>query len=1669
MRKFYIRILLVTGLITIIPTEFKAQVLCETCRNCIKPNEEVETTNEGNNIKDAKYKFDLDESPEAEMTLEEGDLLGTETEAITGVGVEVETEIAEVTAADLAVVAEAATGAIGAVVAVAMLGFEIYEWVHESIVQHSHYEEASAKLKRTAGEYIVPMLPTFPVNGEDLDVTKDNVSYVISLKKTINEKSVRDYLTSNHLDQHIGKEYPISQMKDNLLYAFSTFKQDYQKRDDSRYTGGMTMPSDTYFMDYVGGRKSYSTNIPIELVAGFYNPAEWSKSTYTREVANITLSKHGNNEAWTNVSMHYKHKNPVLTSEDWPTAYRNNYTNTRERTLEIQSKIVIDIARKQDKWYGFTDAKTGMPIPPDPANTILKTVVENIPYTVEDTGDKLLFRINNVNIKGLSLEKSDLVLRIRFKAYDTYTTLPNKYSYTRWTKSCDENLNLYSQIFPTTPIAQNDSFCTNMETIGIISAGSSGGIDVQGNKMLLPPPSATDKTLAFLTIRDYQPRDNEASIAKKTNQSSVNPFPILTTSGRTVYKSNSIGNPKYGTSNLNLSVPYNENWKKIEYIELKNASSNAVAVLKFGAEKNANNVITKYGLKSAYYNTPENVLTTYLLSPSTTTGVLPDISTITTSTPYITTISDTALTTKSYILQGVPFSADELVYVIAHYTDGSLSKKLVKINAINNFIPRAYYKFRNGFRNLILSHGNRVEDETRSHWLIELSENGFYTITNRKTGKVFGFTNGENGVYNWDPSNLGLYWNLKFTPNGSVKLFNIGQKAYLSLNEDGKLIYNFSDDLEFIFEKQADAEPLLNDTPQYVSNKSQGNILSSNDIGQAILDKKNSLSNITDNRHSNMIYSGCFTYTIQNDKTKKYLHLNSNKKLEWNAENGTTWLYRPKQDGYFTLSYDNYVLSSDNEITSGITISDTGVSGISENPPALSNDNYQFKLDNIIEYPDLVAHYAFDNNTKDSSEYANNGISHGELTYVNDAERGLVANFDGINDYVETKINYNPGADRDMSVELWIKSDNANYMDLIKSGKLGIDKDLNSNLSLYQINSLEVKESVSGVKIDDNNWHYIVGVFDAKPDNTKDVKLYIDGKLITSKNISSQFTSKPLDLLIGSSSYSRTIKGLVDNVKLWKKTLTPEEITQEFGKFKREELIAHYNFENNLQDLSKYQHHATSYGGLSFTNDSERGLATQFDGIDDYMDTNLIPSDFFKGNSMTFSSWVKVTNSSPNHYYFMMSDIFSSFIRDGIPEPWVGSSNWAGSSLNAKIVDGKWHYLTYVYEKRNIDMSIKMYMDGISIFERQIPSSYALDNSQSHSLLYGNRKNNSRNLLFYKGLLDEVKIWKKALSVAEITHEYNNSKINIVAGPIALYKFEDNANDSSGNNHHGTVNGPVSYTNDAIRGKVAKFEGGYVNTNFNFNPNNYNGHLTIGFWMKNKISSANNPTLIGGNNYYIEKNNNKLYHVIRGSDGNYLGFDNQNTFNENSWYYVIYVIDKESDGKIRRDLYVNGSLVGTSSSPSSQSMYTEGTLHTIIGSDINLRSFEMYDGYLDNVIIWDRSLNSNEVSYQYLREVSSTSPTSLSQRSSAKTTSTISIDNNNINIVVYPNPTDSVINITTDKVISKSIIFDFSGKSVQEFGNQKRLDISKIKEGIYILKVIFKDGTTENIKIIIAR
>ena len=221
-------------------------------------------------------------------------------------------------------------------------------------------------------------------------------------------------------------------------------------------------------------------------------------------------------------------------------------------------------------------------------------------------------------------------------------------------------------------------------------------------------------------------------------------------------------------------------------------------------------------------------------------------------------------------------------------------------------------------------------------------------------------------------------------------------------------------------------------------------------------------------------------------------------------------------------------------------------------------------------------------------------------------------------------------------------------------------------------------------------------------------------------------------------------------------------------------LIAYYSFdniENNiLKDDSGNGHDGIIYGNPKVV-DGVKGKALEFDGIDDYI---IVPNsnDLNPKYEITISAWFVSKDTSKSgssgdlltkgQWYpglrqieFPIHHYPSDYMRFAI-NPDGGSLSWISTEYdwNIKQELNKWHHVVGVFDGRHL----KLYLDGKLVSEKTLDKLTPINCPENPENLYiGGGKDYWGDIANkFKGIIDEIRIYNRALSDDEIKALYNS-------------------------------------------------------------------------------------------------------------------------------------------------------------------------------------------------------------------------------------------------------------------------------------------------------------------------
>lgn len=221
---------------------------------------------------------------------------------------------------------------------------------------------------------------------------------------------------------------------------------------------------------------------------------------------------------------------------------------------------------------------------------------------------------------------------------------------------------------------------------------------------------------------------------------------------------------------------------------------------------------------------------------------------------------------------------------------------------------------------------------------------------------------------------------------------------------------------------------------------------------------------------------------------------------------------------------------------------------------------------------------------------------------------------------------------------------------------------------------------------------------------------------------------------------------------------------------------------------------------------------------------------------------------------------------------------------------------------------------------------------------------------------------------------------------IAWYPFNGDADDESGNNLDGVTNGAVLTTDRNGNSNSAYYFDGindFIELPSSLELDNLNGGFTISLWyyldttsnftgglieLQDGVKSLSNYSLdevsVKASYGQLTSRLNRSYRSGNSSGGSSGGYNQSQTVS-NQWVNIVSVFHTDNKNVT---LYVNGYRLSPNSSGSYSftSLTGGGTGTRKIGSTVeNLYSPQYWKGKVDDISIWNRALDCNEVSGMY--------------------------------------------------------------------------------------------------------
>jgi len=675
----------------------------------------------------------------------------------------------------------------------------------------------------------------------------------------------------------------------------------------------------------------------------------------------------------------------------------------------------------------------------------------------------------------------------------------------------------------------------------------------------------------------------------------------------------------------------------------------------------------------------------------------------------------------------------------------------------------------------------------------------------------------------------------------------------------------------------------------------------------------------------------------------------------------------------------------------------------------------------------LVGYWSMDEGVGIDVFDRSGNVNHGTTTGMDNfnwvsGQHGGALEFDGSDDYVDLPIvsTLEPTL---VTLSVWARGDKTNNtFALIVADDGSVDdygihiKDSGSTRRIkYQINASGGITSVNhsfdnGDNIMSDQWNHYALTYDGVVST-----LYFNGASINSDTTATGNILYPNVIKIAiARDADNYFGGLIDEVRIYNRALSADEVQRLYNLGRprlgvspknrlTNGLVGYWTFDGNdmvpnVLDVSGQGNHGDIVGQTSTTTAIGKvGQALEFDNSDDYVQT---PTGVKNLNDFSTSMWFK-TNSTDEYNVLMWEGeaagngggfhdeidigvgrktitVADNFIYVHIEQEGTSDVDVADINLekaNFTDTDG-WHHLVLVVTDANQSTPTgSLYVDGV-LEDTDTAGGAIPYGTWDTNLRIGRVGAADR---YFDGKIDEVRIYNRALSAAEVLELYNltkgsdfnkTKKNRITDGLVGHWTFDGpdtntvSAADSSGQGNDGTLSGgPVPAIGKV--GQALDFDGVDDVVVISGEGGGYSIDIyTVSAWIKRDLISGNQENIIDNRDGLNDGWRMNL-ETDDGLDCEYDGTGGGADIEiapsadilAGTWYHIACV----SDGSNLRS-YFNGKPINTGDTSGAGSI-SETTDLTI--GDRSASPGGRFDGKIDEVRIYNRALSADEITALY--------------------------------------------------------------------------------------------------------
>ena len=489
---------------------------------------------------------------------------------------------------------------------------------------------------------------------------------------------------------------------------------------------------------------------------------------------------------------------------------------------------------------------------------------------------------------------------------------------------------------------------------------------------------------------------------------------------------------------------------------------------------------------------------------------------------------------------------------------------------------------------------------------------------------------------------------------------------------------------------------------------------------------------------------------------------------------------------YLSRTWDGYI--DDLRVYNRVLSATEARQLYNQNSSYVSKTNTQINGASVGLGAGLVGHWTFDgknmvSNVADSSGQGNSGLMSGFTSTSSAVTAGRVGqglSFDGVDDIINIGSAASLNLSNNYSISFWINP-TAGF-----SGTIIRQTSNVSNSTIYSKYEIRVTATdvtfitgngstgdsdVFSTTIDSNKWTMISCTLS----NVNIKSCYKNSSLINSvSNDVDTSLITPIIGLIGTNRNTATnnfYEGSLDDVRVYNRVISDLEIKQLYsqgatkvastisrpaGSSLLYGLVGNWTFDgknmvSNVADSSGQGNNGLMSGFTSTSSAVTAGKVGQglkFDGVDDKVTT---ASEFLSTNPLTVTAWIKVSSlGGLSAGRIVDNGTFTVRLDSSNRIAVTNDSSLVAYSANNAFTFGTWAFVTAV---RNSSNQCTIYINGQ--LSSTADQNCGTVTAGSTNVIIGNRNAGGRT---FDGVIDDIRIYSRVLSVSEILKIYNSGK-----------------------------------------------------------------------------------------------------------------------------------------------------------------------------------------------------------------------------------------------------------------------------------------------------------------------